>query len=105
MGGMGGRLHNFTASAFTRSPAKPDTSRLQETVVNRLMLMGKRIGPGDRKAEAGIEFLGDAGSMGLQSKAEQIYVSVIAIAGTDGATFPVSSRSGKAGLRAGRDDE
>ena len=69
--------HDGLAGAGIVGEEEPDARQLQEVFVDGLKLVGQRVHAGDGEAEVGVELVGDAQGVGLQSEFEEFPVPVV----------------------------
>ena len=63
--------HDGLAGAGIVGEEEPDAGQLHEVFVDGLKLVGQRVHAGDGEAEVGVELMGDAQGVGLQSEFEE----------------------------------
>ncbi len=73
--------HDGLAGAGVIGEQKADLGDFEQIVVDRLQLVRQRIDPTDRQAEIGVEFVGDAEGVGLQTQPYQVAVADVGMHG------------------------
>ena len=67
--------HDGLAGASVVGEQEADAGEFQQVVVNGFELMRQRIDAGDRKAEVGIELVGDTEGVSLKPEAQQVAIA------------------------------
>ncbi len=69
--------HDGLARARVIGQQEPHTGELEQIVVDRLQLVGKRVHAGNGQSEVRIELVGDAERVGLDSETKQLPVAAV----------------------------